>query len=1753
MSAKGRAEQVSAELFFKLKHSLPSKQAQEQVGYITTAAQAAYASLNKLDWTKTFYAEVNLTPNTDSAVSFDRDSSSAGLGYALALALEWRKQLNKSTDYEAEVFATGEIHSSGAVTEIGHLETKITAACNFMERKNAAPHAQHLFVIFYPIANQNDVTPELQTRVVELGGKLCPVERLQSALITLLGNVYDGDAEGRWEPFKGLLSFNYEDNLRFFGRERALTKLSKEFNEAEGLVVCTGISGSGKSSLIKSALIPQINQELPEGHTLDWLISTPKAHNTIDSILFELLNTLDKHWPIGTNSKDKSDENKNSDLEALSKEAIQSPDTFIATIQQAQLSQSTKRIFYYIDQYEDIFNHQEISREQAKNLAPLLAQLAKKIPNLDIVISIRSEYEDILGKYGNVSHVNPELNASEWGDIVYKQATSFGLRYEPKLEKCIVDEAASLQHALPALEYLLEQLYKKAKKADKNARLLTHEHYEQLNGIRGVIAARAEEVIAKYPMQAHAFFEYFVGLNNENKPYAKSVNTTEAKQDSEALYDLIQAFIDAQLVVDCSTEIEKRVKLAHDTLFNFDNHDSAWTALKDWFEENQEYLKWLNAISGDFKRWSALSHNREDLNNDSKSNFSNTFLLNEHDLSLGLGFQQENNIQQPKVRGYITQSQQYKEALLKQKNNKQRLVILLVSVFLLIAVGAGFIAYQKEQEVKHALLEASQKYALALNEKAIGLIKNKNINEALVYTAYQKVYQSAPIDLHYKQLYGLNTHTVKIPGKSSSVDDFEKINFSEDGKNLISISDEIKVWSLKSGNSTSLKGYSGYIRAVTSSKDGRFFAGSSDGSLWVWNNKNEQPIKLIQSKSGIISIFLDEDNEILYTAFDSGVVKVLDIKNNKFEFIIKTEGVVFKMKLSNGGNTLFTLSYDGNIRIIDLNDIASVRELVTVPSPIESFDLSKDGKVLVFSSKNGSIYVKNEGSEKLRLIGQHISSVTQVLFSENEEFIFSTSYDNTVKRWDLSSGNSKLCHDDYELLLTSKQVNGIFASVNNVGDVNFWDANTCEAISSGLSQSASAIDLSKNNRSLFIGRNDGSIRIFDLSNGKSISFAHAEASIVSIYSMNNAQHVTSLDSNGNIHVLDVKKEKSRKLNNKEGFANNIYSNGNILISHHHKTRKLLMWDILKGTSITLLSGRKSAVIQSIHISQDGKKVITITGTRVQVFNLIDDLLTLVKTISIRSENMVASSLSKNGDYLVLTSSFLDELRLVNLNTGNIEYIPRSSHDMSSGIAISSEGDYIISGDDVGYISINKAYLFKWEVIKLKIGESRLTDVIYSDDGKFFITVDFDSNILVFEEDGIVFDLLYLRYQNNITLDSNQSVLLSSKNILIEDAITKQLKYYSDVSNIGDWGVDAYTLSSDKELLAFGANWSGKDNCFINIVNLVSDEKNVFEIKNCYDFSSLLLVDNNKKIIAFSTVSDFYIVLDLISGEYEQFDNFAGGISKAVKLDGDERVLAAGYDGTIRVLDSEGNNEKTLFGHRDQVTGLAIKNGILFSGSKDGTVRMWDLESNNSEILSTSNNSSVNNLVYSEEHELLVVVHSTVNFNSKFPFGFIEVIDLVEGTANKIYGFDSSISDVSFSADNRSILVNISLRNLKLDLSFFTKTKSEYRKLISQYESRERSYLHGVEIEYKQLNTNLYTQPATKPQWSKNHPFHWHEKAEQGDPEALLQLGIIAQRDKEWDKAKDYYQKAKVAGHKNADYRLKINELMRKEYSKEPVH
>jgi hypothetical protein len=70
-------------------------------------------------------------------------------------------------------------------------------------------------------------------------------------------------------PFPGLRSFEEDENILFFGREKQVDDLIRKLRKNRFLGVI-GTSGSGKSSLVKSGLLPSLYGGFMAGAGSNW-------------------------------------------------------------------------------------------------------------------------------------------------------------------------------------------------------------------------------------------------------------------------------------------------------------------------------------------------------------------------------------------------------------------------------------------------------------------------------------------------------------------------------------------------------------------------------------------------------------------------------------------------------------------------------------------------------------------------------------------------------------------------------------------------------------------------------------------------------------------------------------------------------------------------------------------------------------------------------------------------------------------------------------------------------------------------------------------------------------------------------------------------------------------------------------------------------------------------------------------------------------------------------------------------------------------------------------------------------------------------------------------------------------------------------------------------------------------------------------------------------------------------------------------
>ena len=75
--------------------------------------------------------------------------------------------------------------------------------------------------------------------------------------------VMDAEVKPIANPFPGLRSFEYQENHLFFGREGQCEEMILKLDKTHFLAV-VGMSGSGKSSLVRAGLWPALRGDLME-------------------------------------------------------------------------------------------------------------------------------------------------------------------------------------------------------------------------------------------------------------------------------------------------------------------------------------------------------------------------------------------------------------------------------------------------------------------------------------------------------------------------------------------------------------------------------------------------------------------------------------------------------------------------------------------------------------------------------------------------------------------------------------------------------------------------------------------------------------------------------------------------------------------------------------------------------------------------------------------------------------------------------------------------------------------------------------------------------------------------------------------------------------------------------------------------------------------------------------------------------------------------------------------------------------------------------------------------------------------------------------------------------------------------------------------------------------------------------------------------------------------------------------------------
>ena len=309
-------------------------------------------------------------------------------------------------------------------------------------------------------------------------------------------------------PFRGLDVFDFDHADLFFGRARAIAACTDRLEQlaasGKAFLLIYGMSGSGKSSLLRAGLLPAITRPGAVQGIALWRRCLIRPSEGPDAIASLAAGLLRERSLAGACSR--SDQRLS--LTDLLRSA---PDRAVGADPLGAWQSGDGR------RREPIAGAPGACRRSdggavhdgdgagiARSLLVRLLAAFAGSGFVWVIGTIRADFfhrcgevpgfsalKDGLGSYELLPPTGPEI-----AQIIREPARAAGLRFEEnadrgRLEDVLQEAAVADPGSLPLLEFVLDALYE----AGRERRLLTFAAYRALGGLEGAIARRADEVV----------------------------------------------------------------------------------------------------------------------------------------------------------------------------------------------------------------------------------------------------------------------------------------------------------------------------------------------------------------------------------------------------------------------------------------------------------------------------------------------------------------------------------------------------------------------------------------------------------------------------------------------------------------------------------------------------------------------------------------------------------------------------------------------------------------------------------------------------------------------------------------------------------------------------------------------------------------------------------------------------------------------------------------------------------------------------------------------------------------------------------------------------------------------------------------------------------------------------------------------------------------------------------------------------------
>lgn len=870
-------------------------------------------------------------------------------------------------------------------------------------------------------------------------------------------------------PFRGLEVFDFGNADIFFGRSLAIAacieRLEQLAANGTAFLLIYGMSGSGKSSLLRAGLLPAIVRPNQTAGIALWrrcLIRPSEGSSAIASLAAGLLS--ESALPELTHNRTAAEV-----ADVLRDAPVRVPALIRAALGEAAaasgVATTQARLVLAIDQMEELFTtHTDPAPREA--LVRLLSALASS-GLVWVIGTIRGDYfhrcseipglsvlKDGLGSYELLPPTGPEI-----AQIIREPARAAGLKYEEdpdrgRLEDVLQEAAIAHRGSLPLLEFVLDSLYE----IGRERRLLTFAAYQSLGGLEGAIARRADDVVGRLPNEIQTALPAVLRALTTVRLGDESVTARPALLDDVAATPsqsvLVNALIAARLLVtDENSDGRPVVRLAHEALL------SRWPRAKEIADANRNFLETRARIQADTERWVADDKNPDLLLPPGKRLAEGEELLkqgrSEVDDRLISYIETSSNAERARLErerhaeririeaeGAATRERLERHAeRLEHEAERQKLeaeAATRVARRTRIAAGVGIsfgiaaaigaiVGFRGQQEaVRQAVrAEDSANQAIAARDDAL---RNQSLSlsflsrqtaeagntEAAVLLGLEALPETPsardrPLRFEAEAaLYGalLKHQQIMVFRHDAGVND---ASFSGDGTHIVTASSDktARVWSEGDGSSvTVLTGHQASVGKAMFSADGdQVLTAADDGTARLWRTATGQQLFVFPQPGNVHRAIFNADGSRVVSVSDAAGPTLWDAQTGRQ--VVRMQTPAFTASFTPDGKNLATSNVElRTVGVWDAQNGAAISDVFVETRP-ENLLFGPDGKrTIIGDSYRGeipSLWDMPSGTRIASLFG-HKSGLLGLSFSRDGSLVATASLDGTARLWDALSG-----------------------------------------------------------------------------------------------------------------------------------------------------------------------------------------------------------------------------------------------------------------------------------------------------------------------------------------------------------------------------------------------------------------------------------------------------------------------------------------------------------------------------------------------------------------------------------------------------------------------------------------------------------------------------------------------------------------------------------------------------------------------------